>query len=208
LTALVSPVADQELRVKRQDLKRHLAVLEEAFATTTILPCPFATVIASNEDLEEDLLVARRDELLSAIDELDGKVQLNVKAVYDEERVLREIVATNAEVARLRETTKGVGQAGYYAQLELGELVAQAVADRRMRDEARLVGELETAAADLFVEEDREAALKASFLVPRKGLKKFDRLLEELAQREQPFLQFEVIGPLPPTAFAAAYAGV
>jgi Gas vesicle synthesis protein GvpL/GvpF len=208
LTALVSPVADEELRVKRQDLNRHLAVLEEAFATTTILPCPFATVIASNADLVQNLLVAGRDDLLSAIHELDGKVQLNVKAVYDEEQVLREIVATNAEVTRLRESTRRLGQAGYYSQLELGELVARAVADRKMQDEARLAGELETAAFDLLIEEDQAAAFKASFLVPRKELKKFDRLLQEIAKREQPFLQFEVIGPLPPTAFAAAYAGV
>jgi hypothetical protein len=208
LSALVSPVPDEELRVKRQDLQRHLAVLEEAFAQTTILPCPFATVVSSNEELDHDLLTERRGELLSGLDALDGMVQLNVKAVYNEEEVLREIVATSAEVARLRDTTKRLGRAGYYKQLELGELVASAVTERRLRDEARLTANLEPASSDLLVEEQRDAALKASFLVPRKQLKKFDRLVEDMAKREQPFLRFEVIGPLPPTAFAAAYAGV
>ena len=207
LSALVSAVPNTEVRVKRQDLHRHLQVLEEAFATTTVLPCPFATVVASNEELENDLLIERRKELLSAIDQLEDKVQLNVKAVYAEEELLRQIVTSNAEVARLRETTKRLGRAGYYAQLELGELVAAAVADCRARDADRLLGELEPMAADAVVEQQRDAALKASFLVPRKKLKKFDQAIETIARREQPLLQFEVIGPLPPTAFAAAYAG-
>ena len=57
------------------------------------------------------------------------------------------------------------------------------------------------------MEQQQDAALKASFLVARKKLKKFDQAIEAMARREQPLLQFEVIGPLPPTAFAAAYAG-
>jgi hypothetical protein len=208
LAALVSAVPDEEFRVKRRDLHRHLEVLEEAFAKTTVLPCPFATVVASGDELEQGLLAERREELLSAIDHLDGKVQLNVKAVYAEEDLLREIVANDREVAELRETTKRLGRAGYYAQLDLGERVAAAVADRRARDTNRLLGELEQAAADVVVEEPHDAALKASFLVPRKQLKKFDQAIERIARREQPLLQFEVIGPLPPTSFADAYTGI
>jgi len=207
LAALVSPVPTTELRVKRRDLHRHLRILEDAFETTTVLPCPFATV-ASSDEVANGLLVERRDELLSALDRLDGMVQMNVKAVYVEDELLRDILKSNPQVAHMRERTQGSGNAGYHAQLQLGELVAGAVADRRVRDGERLLGELARSAADVVVEEQHDAALKGSFLVPRARLGRFDKALEDIARREQPLLQFDVIGPLPPTAFASAYTGI
>jgi hypothetical protein len=207
LAALTSALPTTELRVKRRDLHRHLQVLEEVFETTTVLPCPVATVAATDE-LADGLLVERREELLSALERLDDKVQMNVKAAYVENELLREIVETEPDVARLRESTKAVGDAGYYAQLQLGELVAAAVGGRRERDGDRLLRELAGTAADVAVEDRQDTAFKASFLVPRAGLRRFEETLETIAHREQPLLQFEVIGPLPPTAFASAYAGV
>jgi hypothetical protein len=208
LVALTSPLPTKDLRVKRRDLHRHLQVLEEAFAATTILPCPFGTVVASTDEIENDLLVAQRDELLSALDRLDGKVQMNVKAAYVEEELLLDIVSTQPEIARLRESAKQLGDAGYYAQLQLGELVAEAVAARREHDADRLLRELARSADDVAVEDAQEFAVKASFLVDRSELTQFDEVLEAIAGREQPLLQFEVIGPLPPTAFTSAYTEV
>ena len=55
-------------------------------------------------------------------------------------------------------------------------------------------------------EPEEGCAFKASFLVRRDRLNRFDGTLEAIARKEQPRLVFEAIGPLPPTAFAAAYA--
>jgi len=197
LAAVVSKLPPGELRVKRRDLHRHLQVLEEAFSETTIVPCPFGTVLASEADVEDALLVQRHAELLAALRRLDGRVQLNVKAVYDEEELLRELVSANPELRRLR------AAAGYHEQLRLGELVAALVSERREADSAELVNELLRVADDVVLEPVGEyVALKASFLVPRKRLERFDARLEKLARAEQPLLQFEVIGPVPPTVFA------
>jgi len=207
LAALVTPLPTTELRVKRRDLNRHLRVLEEVLETATVVPCSFAT-ISARDDITNGLLVDRRAELRSALDRLDGKVQMNVKAVYVEEELLREIVKTNPQVAGLRDSARTGRKRGYHAQLELGELVAAAVADRRQRDAGRLARELAASAADVVVDAPDGAALKFSFLVSRARLDRFDKDVEAIAEREQPLLHFEVIGPLPPTAFASAYAGV
>src|SRR5919204_489786 len=119
LAALVTRLPPGELRVKRKDLHRHLRVLEEAFEEATIVPCPFGTVLASEEDIEAELLAGRRDDLLAALSALDGRVPRNVKAVYDEDDLLREIVRSNPDVARLRAQA-----AGYAEQVRLGEIVA------------------------------------------------------------------------------------
>jgi uncharacterized protein with PIN domain len=207
LAALITTLATTELRVKRRDLDRHLGVLQEVLEKATVVPCSFATVAALDE-VTNGLLVDRREELLSALDRLDDKVQMNVRAVYMEEELLRDIVKTNPQVAALRASPKSGKKAGYHAQLQLGELVAAAVADRRERDAQRLVRELAGSAADVVVEEPGEAAFKGSFLVSRASLDRFDEDVEAVARHEQPLLQFEAIGPLPPTAFASAYAGI
>src|SRR5947207_13271132 len=133
LAAIVSRLP-REFRVKRRDLNRHLQVLEEAFGETTVVPCAFGTVLASDADVETALLSERRPELESALSRLDGMVQLNVRAAYDQEALLHELVAGNTDVARLREESIGIGDAGYHARLRLGALMAGLVARRPAQD--------------------------------------------------------------------------
>src|SRR5438132_446961 len=73
---------------------------------------------------------------------LDGRVQMNVKVSYEEEAVLGEIVAGEPEIARLRRATAAAGDAAYYDNIRLGELVAAALAARRAQDAERLFAHL------------------------------------------------------------------
>ena len=206
LAAIVSRLPD-DFRVKRRDLNRHLQVLEEAFGETTVVPCAFGTVLASEADVETALLSERRPELASALARLDGTVQLNVKAAYEPDELLRELVAKNPDVARLREESIRLGDAGYHQRVRLGELVAGLLDERREEDAARILSTLSGVAEDVTVDDPGEYdALKASFLVKRRQLDRFDARLEEVARALQPVVRAEVIGPLPPTAFAGAAA--
>jgi gas vesicle protein GvpL/GvpF len=205
VAALVSDLPSAQLRVRRNDLRRHLDVIEEAFRRTTVLPCRFGTVLDSRDGVREELLAATRDRLLAGLAQLDDRVQLNVKATYDQELLLRSVVTQNPQIARLREATRALGDAAYAEQLQLGELVAAAVAEQRDADAARILAALGREADDISVDQPpQEAALKASFLVARDRLDSFDNALEDVAAAEQPHLRFDVIGPLPPTAFASA----
>ena len=205
LAAIVSRLPGGALRVKRRDLNRHLQVLEEAFVETTILPCSFGTVLASEEDVETTLLGDRAGELREMLTRLDGTVQLNVKAVYDEEHLLRELVTTNAEIARLREASSRLGDAGHYERLLLGELVATLVDQRRQADAERILSQLLDVSEEFATDEVGDyVALKVSFLVSKKRLDRFDARLEETARMEHPLIGLEVIGPLPPSAFVSA----
>ena len=204
LAAIVSRLPG-DFRVKRRDLNRHLQVLEEAFGETTVVPCAFGTVLASDADVETALLSDRRRELRSALDRLDGRVQLNVKAVYDEDELLRELVGGNADLTRLREESIRLGDAGYRERLLLGERVAGLLEERRQTDAKGILAALEGTVEDVAINEPGEFdALRAAFLVPRKQLDRFDARLEDAAKALQPVVRIEVIGPLPPTAFAGA----
>ena len=203
LIALVSSIPARPLRARRRDLLNHLRVLERAFESATVVPCAFGTVLASEEAVRRELLEARRDELRALLSRLQGLVQLNVRARYDEEALLREIVAEEPAVAGLRERTRALGDAGYYERIRLGELVAAAVAARRERD-AQLVHErLAPLAADAVLEEPGDdGVLKASYLVARDRLAAFDGELDAAARDHAGRLRLESIGPVPPTAFA------
>jgi hypothetical protein len=204
LAAIVSRLPG-EFRVKRRDLQRHLHVLEEAFAETTVVPCAFGTVLVSEADVEEALLSGRRDPLQAALARLDGMVQLNVKAVYDENELLRRLISGNPEVAKLREESGKLGDAGYYQRVRLGELVAGLVEESRRQDADAILAAVSGTVEDVALDDPGEYdALKGSFLVDRKRVDRFDSKLEELAAKLQPVARLEVIGPLPPTAFAAS----
>ena len=205
LTALVTFLPPETPRVRPRDLHRHLAVLQDAFAATTVLPCSFGTVVKADELRGgSPLLEHDEDELREELVRLEGFVQMNVKAAYDDDALLREIVAADAEIARLRSLTQQLGDAGYYERIRLGELVASAVHARRDRDSDRLVEALAPHAAEVVVEEPgADGALKASFLVGRDRLAAFESELEKLARAAQPQLNFEAIGPLPPSAFVS-----
>ena len=206
LAAIVSSVPTERLRVRRKDLHAHLRALEEMFDQTTVLPCRFGTVLPSEEDVRQHLLEARRDELHGLLERLAGLAQMNVKAVYDEPEVLREIVASESGIARAREQARELGDAAYYQNIRLGELITTRLAERRDADAERIHARIAPLATDV-VTDTRDASallvLKASFLVERRLLDRFDGELESLARDEAPTIRLELVGPLPPTAFVS-----
>lgn len=204
LAAIVSLLPSGALRVRRRDLVRHLHVLEAVFDETTIVPCAFGTVLPNEDAVRQDLLDARREELVDLLGRLDGSVQVNVKATYDEEIVLREVLGEEPEIRRLNERTRQVGDAGYFDRIRLGELVAAAVAARREHDAHDALERLSTHVEDVVVEEPGpDHVLRASFLLARDAFRRFDDELDALARERAPRLRFELIGPLPPTAFVS-----
>ena len=204
VAAVVSAFPADDARVRRRDLLAHLRTLEQIFDGATVAPCPFGTVIGSRRDVEERFLAPRREELTELLTRLDGHVQMNVKAEYDEEGVLRELVAGDRDVALARERAQAMGDAAYYENIRLGEAISGRLATQRATDAEQIAARLSPLAVDAAVDTDSGelVVLKGSFLVRRDGLDAFDAALDELAAAEAGRIGFTAIGPLPPTAFA------
>jgi hypothetical protein len=146
--------------------------------------------------------------LLSLLERLAGHGQLNVRVAYDEDVVLQEIVAADPTIRQLREQTRGMSEdAGYSLRMQLGELVAAALDSARERDGALILERLAAKAADVVVDDAGNDVLKASFLVAPTDAEAFDREIERVAEAQAPRLQIEVVGPLPPSAFATLERG-
>jgi len=208
LAALVSKLPPEKLRVRRRDLVSHLRVLEETFESATVVPCAFGMVLSSEDAVRGEFLEPRHEELRAMLHRLDGKRQLNVRIAYDQDVVLQEIVESDPNIAQLRERTRGLDEdTGYGIRMQLGELVAGAFNHMREQEGRALLERLSKKAVDVAVEDPGEDVVKASFLVADKQSELFDRELERIAEEEAPRLRIELVGPLPPAAFATVEQG-
>jgi Gas vesicle synthesis protein GvpL/GvpF len=205
VAALVSPIEGDELRATRRDLLSHSAVLEHAVAAGPVLPLRFGTVLRDEEAVVSELLEPRRDELAALLERFERLVELRVKAFYVEEQVLREIVRSDPEIARLREATRDVPEATLHPQrVRLGEAVARALEARRENDAQSILARLRPLAEDTVVEEaEGLPVLVASFLVDRRRVEAFDEAMDELAREQEGRITFKYLGPLPPHTFVS-----
>jgi hypothetical protein len=204
LAALVSELDDAEPQLGRDELLVHAGVLEAALAGGTVLPMRFGTVMEDEKAVKTRLLEAKAEELRHELERLKGKVELRIRAVYDQERLLREIVTADREIAELRQAVRGApADATYYDQIRLGELVAEAIERKRDRDARELVDALSPVADAVDVADTghERVALNASFLVERKRVPEFDAKLERLAEAQADRLRVKYTGPLPPHSF-------
>jgi gas vesicle protein GvpL/GvpF len=206
VAALTSPLESATVRARRRDLMIHSDVLAAALERGTVVPLQFGTVFENAEAVVSDFLEPRRKELTTLLDQLEGRVELRVKAFYVEDAILAEIVRESSRIARLREATRaGPEAATHGARLELGELVAAELQARARRDAERIHERLRplTEAVEVAAEPIEHEVLRASFLVARKNVASFDNVMNDIARREEGRIHFKYVGPLPPHSFVS-----
>ena len=204
LTALVSDIDRQELRMGREAMTAHARVLEDALAQGTVLPMRFGVVMDDEDTVRRSLLQDHRTELHAQLRELEGKVELRLRATYEEDRLMREAMAQDPEILRMRESLRGVPEdATYYARIELGERVAAAVERTRQADADAILTELSPLAVAVEAGDPghERIALNASFLVQRDRMAEFDKHVDEVGRAQAGRLRFKYTGPLPPHSF-------
>jgi hypothetical protein len=170
-----------------------------------VLPVRFGTVLPSEAALRENVLDRHEDELLGQLEQLAGHVELSVRVTYDEQGVLSEIVRANPEIARLHQATAGRDPEAVHAQrVQLGELVDDALEERRGADRERVLARLTPHAADVRPDLPigEYGVVSAAFLVPETDLQRFDGAVETAGGDLGPLLRFRYVGPLVPYSFA------
>src|SRR4051794_24825970 len=201
LAALVSRISDEHAierespRALRRDMKSHAALLNGLIAEHTVLPLRFGTIFPNDETVIAKMLQRRYAQLDALLDQLDGAVELTLRASYRENRVLQEVVAANP---RLSARPKS-----YTARVDLGRRVAQAIQIKQEDDARWLLDVLRpTVRAVRIGKPMRELMLlNASLLVERSALQEFDRRLAQVNQEQGHRISLDCVGPLPPYSF-------
>jgi hypothetical protein len=158
--------------------------------------------------VRHDLLQAHREELRRQLAELHGKVELRVRAVYEEERLMREVLAEDPALTRLRDSLRGVPEAAtHFQQIQLGEGVARAVETKREAEAEQILDALSPLALAVEVSDPahERVVVSASFLVEAERLSDFDAAVDRLGRAQAERMRFRYTGPLPPHSFVALH---
>jgi hypothetical protein len=205
ISALVSPLPDAELRMRRDTILGHAEVLRAAFEHGPVLPVRLGTAMADADAVVRDLLAPTADALASRLEELAGKAEMQVKVMYAEEPLLRSILAADPVLKRAIERSRRLPAAAtHFDQIGIGEAIANAVQTRRVADADVLLAVLRPLAVAVSVSAPthERGALNAAFLVDSEELHRFDSAVEQLSQERGAEMEFKLIGPLPPYSFA------
>jgi hypothetical protein len=149
-------------------------------------------------------LAPRAEQLAGRLNALENKVEMQVKAIYAEEPLLRSILEEDPALAGLvRRTHSLPAAATHFERIRIGEAVAAAVQLRGAADADAMLKLLAplTVAHVVSPPNHERSALNAAFLVERDTLEEFDRAVEAVSEQRAPDIEFKLIGPLPPYSF-------
>src|SRR5438045_4513667 len=169
----------------------------------TPVPMSFGTLFKTEGDTIEflkDTYDALRDVLLKMKDKLEFGLKVN----WDRDEVLREIEEQNEEIRRLKaEIQTNTQSSTYFARMQLGRLVEQALADKSdsfVRDIYDHLRDAAIASRSNKVIGDK-MILNAAFLVARDQADHFDAKVHDIGVKFEGKLAFKYTGPWPPYNF-------
>lgn len=205
IAAIVSDVPTDRPLGTRDDLIAHERVLDTIAERSAVLPMRFPAVV-EEEGVVQELLAPHQERFVEALARVEGLVQFTLKGRYEQDAVLREIAQADEEIMALRERVRDLPEdAAYYDRIRLGELVVNAMKQRREADGRRVLERLQPFATDISTRPvaQPDDVLNAAFLVARDQVKQFDDAVEEVGRDLAGRMRFRVVGPLAPYDFVS-----
>ncbi|MEV0283193.1 GvpL/GvpF family gas vesicle protein [Kribbella sp. NPDC050820] len=204
VAAVTSPLDTEYTLAGRADLLAHSRVLDTVAVLGPVIPVRFGSLLQNQDAIRADLLEPDHDRFRSMLGDLAGHAQFTIRARYDEQQILTEVVAENPEIARLRAATRDQpGDAAYGERVRLGELVARALEAKSAEDGRALLTELERLVAAINVRESAglDRLLDAALLVADDRRDEFEQAVEKLAEAYAGRAQLRLVGPTAPYDF-------
>lgn len=172
-------------------------------ADFTPVPMSFGTLFKTEGDTKE-FLKDTYDALRDVLDKMKGKLEFGLKVNWDRDAVLKQIEEENEEIRRLKEEITGdQARSTYFARMQLGRLVEQALVERSDSYVREIYAELQDAAIASRSNKviGDKMIMNAAFLVAREKAASFDQQVQEIGKRYEGKLTFKYTGPWPPYNF-------
>jgi hypothetical protein len=170
----------------------------------TVLPIRFDCVAPDPNTVREQLLKARQKELGALLDQMEGRIEMGLKAFWYEDVVFQEIVQRNPTVRRMRDGLAGRSlEETYYDRIRLGELVETELKARRGQDAEAILARLRPIAEKAQVNPTiaDHMVLNAAFLVARTREPDFGTAVRALDGDMGGRLLIKCVGPVAPYNF-------
>jgi len=174
-------------------------IIEQGF---TPVPMSFGTLFKTEKDIVEFLEDTYSD-LRDVLVKMKDKLEFGLRVNWAREEVLADIERDDEGIRRLKEEISKSQQSTYFARMQLGRLVEQALAERSdayVRDIYEYLREGAIASRSNKPIGDK-MIMNAAFLVERERAQLFDQKVQEIALRYEGKLSFRYTGPWPPYNF-------
>jgi hypothetical protein len=208
VAALVSEIDTSMPLGTPDDLRAHARLLDGAATTAPVLPMRFGAVLTDEEAVKEELLAEHEQEFVDALAELEGRVQFTVRARYVEQAVLTEIVNERPDIAQLRDAIAKApnAEATRNERIQLGQLVSEAIEQKRQLDANSLVERLSPLSDSYVVREPShdEDAAHIAFLVQLDQQEPFQAAVSEVQEEGKERIDVLLLGPSAPYDFVGA----
>lgn len=199
LAALVSEVDVAKPLGSPQDLAAHEQIVDATAGAVPVLPARFGAVLASEEEVAQELLAANHDEFDDSLRELEGRAQYVVKGRYAENAILTEVLSENRQAARLADKIRGANpDATRDARIKLGEIINDAVTAKRHKDTRVLGDAMEGHCVASVVREPTHEldAVHVALLVDTDRESDLQQVIEDLARDWDGRIELRLLGPM------------
>ncbi|HYU32473.1 MAG TPA: GvpL/GvpF family gas vesicle protein [Thermoanaerobaculia bacterium] len=205
--AVAAVVSEYPVRQKvlplRKNLDPHHRVIREAMMSTTIIPMTFGHV-AKSEDEVVRTLRRNLDEIRTELDRVDGKVEMGLKVNWDVDNIFEYFVATDQELAALRDQLFGRSHAPSQAEMiELGRRFEECLEREREEQTERVVEAFRSCFSEVTVNppKNQKGVMDIAFLVERERTKDFEERVNQVAGTFPAQYLFDYGGPWAPFNF-------
>ncbi|HEY7474906.1 MAG TPA: GvpL/GvpF family gas vesicle protein [Vicinamibacterales bacterium] len=185
----------------RENVLAHQRVNETVMKNHTVLPMSFGTVFKTGDDIVE-LLRSAYDAFTDVLSKMKDKFEFGLKVLWEREAIIREIEDEDEDIRRLKGEISSQKGSTYFARMQYGRLIDQALQARSERYVAEIFGALRDVSVASRSNKpigDR-MIMNAAFLVARDRELAFDARVKEIGQRYDK-LTFKYSGPWPPYNF-------
>ncbi|MGE0542452.1 MAG: GvpL/GvpF family gas vesicle protein [Dehalococcoidia bacterium] len=203
LAAVVSDTPVIVYDPTRENALTHEHVNETVMREFTVIPMSFGAIFRTEDDVRE-FMKDTSDALRDVLHKMRDKIEFGLKVNWDPEVAVKEVEEQSEEIRRLKEEILSNRLAStYFARMQLGRLVEQAMADKQDTYVREIYDHLRDCA--VASRHNRpigdKMILNAAFLVERDKQMEFDHAVQDIAHRYEGQLRFNYTGPWPPYNF-------
>ncbi len=201
IAAVVSDTPLEVYDATRENVLAHERVNETVMREFTVIPMSFGTVFKTRDDIIE-LLKSAYDAFRDVLGKMHDKVEFGLKVLWDRDVVVREIERDDEDVRRLKKEISSQKGSTYFARVQYGRLVDQALQTRSERYVEDIFNQLRDVSVASRANKPigDKMIMNAAFLVARDHEAAFDAQVKAVGAKYDK-LTFKYTGPWPPYNF-------
>ncbi|HEY9682959.1 MAG TPA: GvpL/GvpF family gas vesicle protein [Oculatellaceae cyanobacterium] len=203
LSVIVSQVSRGRQQATRSNLLRHAEVLENIMQQTQILPIRFGIVAADEEEVINTVLKANYWSFHEILERLQGKKELGLKVLWQQQTVLNKLLEEDTELKNLRDSLAGRSDiAAYHEKIKLGRLLEAALRQYQEALRSEILDSLSELSEELRENKllTENMILNSAFLVKSEDEEQFEERVNALGDKHE-HLTFKYTNVAPPYNF-------